>query len=86
MAERRFTCINYGLYKHYKGSVYRVIGIAAHTENPQRLVIYHKANETNNKILWARPEGMFLDDVLVNGALVPRFKKLESCQKKKTKK
>lgn len=29
------------MYKHYKGGHYRVLGLAQHESNAQRLVIYH---------------------------------------------
>jgi hypothetical protein len=33
-----------GIYRHYKGGFYRVIGIAEHESNGTRLVIYHSYN------------------------------------------
>lgn len=29
-----------GIYKHYKGGYYQVLGIAEHTETKERLVVY----------------------------------------------
>lgn len=29
-----------GLYRHYKGGIYQVIGIGEHTETKQRVVVY----------------------------------------------
>lgn len=61
-----------GLYRHYKGKVYRVIGVAKHSETLEELVVYH-----DKKSWWVRPKRMFLEKVIVNGKKVPRFKFLE---------
>ena len=42
-------------YKHYKGNVYTVTGVAMHTETGEVLVIYKGANGK----VWARPHSMF---------------------------
>lgn len=47
-----------GLYRHYKGGIYKVICIATHTENNDELVIYK--GKTKGRI-WARPKPMFMD-------------------------
>lgn len=46
-------------YRHFKGHIIEVIGIAKHSETLENLVIYNHL-ETNE--LWARPESMFLED------------------------
>ena len=61
-----------GVYKHYKGHVYQVIGVAKHSETLEELVVYG-----NGKDLWVRPKKMFLEKVTVGGKKVPRFKFLE---------
>lgn len=48
-------------YRHFKGSVYIVDGIAVHSETAEPLVIYHKEHERNR--MWARPLSMFLSPV-----------------------
>ena len=48
-------------YRHFKGSVYIVDGIAVHSETAEPLVIYHKEHERNR--MWARPLSMFLSRV-----------------------
>lgn len=48
------------LYKHFKGSYYRVIGVGTHTETGERLVIYHKEGDSK---LWVRPLDMFSSKV-----------------------
>lgn len=61
-----------GLYEHYKGNLYEVIGVATHSEDESALVVY-RANY-GEQGLWVRPLSMFVEDVIVNGEPVPRFK------------
>jgi len=60
-----------GIYKHYKGKEYEVIGLAKHSETLEDLVVY-KALYDDGQI-WVRPLKMFLEEVEVNGKKVPRF-------------
>lgn len=61
-----------GKYQHYKGSEYQVLGIGKHSETLEEFVVY-KAMYGENEI-WIRPVKMFLEEVEINGAKVPRFK------------
>ena len=54
-----------GLYIHFKGKKYRVIGVATHSETEEDLVIYHPENQPG--ILWARPLSMW-DDLVYDPA------------------
>lgn len=63
-----------GLYKHYKGSVYEVVGVAKHSETLNDLIIYRLVG---SEVLWARPINMWNEGIMSNGILVPRFQKLE---------
>ena len=49
------------LYRHFKGSLYKVIGMSKHTETGETLVLYHRIDDSNN--IWARPIDMFLSEV-----------------------
>ena len=60
-----------GLYRHYKGQRYRVLGVARHSETEEALVIYQALYGEFG--LWARPLSMFTEAVNVDGELVPRF-------------
>jgi hypothetical protein len=60
-----------GLYRHYKGGYYQVIGVARHSETDEQLVVYRCLYD--NYSLWVRPLAMFLETVLVDGRTVPRF-------------
>ncbi len=63
-----------GIYEHYKGKKYRVIGIAKHSETLEDLVIYEALYDNETSKLWARPISMFEEEVEINGKKVPRFK------------
>ena len=68
-----------GLYRHYKNKDYQVLGTAFHSENEEEFVIYKALYECENypkETLWIRPKKMFLENVLVDGILIPRFKKV----------
>lgn len=60
-----------GLYRHYKGQQYRVLGVARHSETEEELVIYQALYGEYG--LWARPLSMFRESVQVDGEQLPRF-------------
>ena len=66
--------VKQGVYEHYKGKRYEVIGLARHSETHEQLVIYKALYESENNTLWARPKSMFLENVKVDGKEIPRFK------------
>jgi len=66
-----------GDYEHYKGKRYKVIGVAKHSETLEDLVIYralYESKEFGDNAMWVRPMSMFLDNVVINGQQIPRFK------------
>lgn len=66
-----------GIYEHYKGGIYQVLYEAINSENQEHLVIYKSLNDD---ILWARPKHMFLENIMLDGKEVERFKKIENPQ------
>ena len=60
-----------GLYRHYKGHEYRVLGLARHSETQETLVLYQALYGEYG--LWVRPLSMFVETVEVEGELLPRF-------------
>lgn len=67
-----------GLYRHYKGKQYEVIGLARHSETLEELVVYKALYKTKfgKQSLWVRPKKMFLEKLCVEGKIIPRFKKI----------
>jgi hypothetical protein len=60
-----------GVYRHYKGQPYRVLGTARHSETMEPLVVYQALY--GERGLWVRPAAMFSEIIEVNGAPVARF-------------
>lgn len=63
-----------GLYKHYKGGEYRVVGMVRHSETEEWLVHYQCMYGDFG--FWVRPLPMFVDDVTVDGRQVKRFSRI----------
>lgn len=61
-----------GIYEHFKGNKYEVIGIGRHSETEEEFVVYRALYE--EYCLWVRPKAMFEEEVLKNGTKVKRFK------------
>ncbi|MBL7934870.1 MAG: DUF1653 domain-containing protein [Bacteroidia bacterium] len=67
-----------GLYKHYKGNIYEVIGVARHSETLEYLVVYKATYQQEGDNLWVRPLVMFEEIVIVDGVERKRFEKINS--------
>jgi hypothetical protein len=63
-----------GLYRHYKGNEYRVLGLARHSETLEPLVVYQALY--GERGLWVRPAAMFTETITHAGAIVPRFARI----------
>lgn len=61
-----------GIYQHYKGKLYQVIGLARHSETLEELVVYQALYD--NFGLWTRPAKMFNESIVIDGKNIPRFK------------
>ena len=70
------TTIPPGRYRHYKGQDYEVLGSARHSETEEEFVVYRALY--GERGLWVRPKAMFIEEVVVNGLRVPRFRFIES--------
>ena len=62
-----------GLYRHYKGQLYAVVGTVRHSESLEPMTLYRALY--GDQGLWVRPAAMFNDNVLVDGVTQPRFTK-----------
>lgn len=63
--------------QHYKGKKMRVLAFARHSEDGTLYVVYQKlynCETLGDHAIVIRPLKMFMEQVLVNGDLVPRFK------------
>ena len=65
-----------GVYRHYTGNLYDVIGVATHSETGERLVVYRP--QYGERALWVRPLEMFTEAVVVDGVGRPRFERLSA--------
>ena len=60
-----------GLYRHYKGLLYEVVGTARHSESLEPMTLYRALYGEQG--LWVRPTAMFNEDVEIDGVRQPRF-------------
>lgn len=77
--------IRRGVYQHYKGKNYEVLGIARHSETVKAFVVYKALYKTDygRNSLWIRPLEMFTEHVLIGGQRVPRFRYMGRADKHK---
>jgi hypothetical protein len=52
-----------GLYRHYKGGLYEVVGTARHSETLEPMTVYRALYGAHG--LWVRPAAMFQEVVTV---------------------
>jgi hypothetical protein len=64
-----------GKYRHFKGGMYEVIGVAKHSETLEETVVYRALYGDGE--LWVRPLSMWNETVVYNGQTVPRFTYIE---------
>ncbi|MDO8440847.1 MAG: DUF1653 domain-containing protein [Polaromonas sp.] len=62
-----------GLYRHYKGLLYEVVGTARHSESLEPMTLYRALYGEQG--LWVRPSAMFNEEVVIDGILQPRFQR-----------
>lgn len=70
--------IKAGVYQHFKGAFYLVLGLARHSETEERLVVYVPLAPKEGPRITVRPAEMFFEDVTRNGETRPRFKYIGS--------
>jgi hypothetical protein len=63
-----------GRYRHYKGMEYDVLGTVRHSETLEPLTLYRALYGEHG--LWVRPAAMFNEEVVIDGVLQPRFRKI----------
>ena len=65
-----------GLYQHYKGNRYKVLGIAKHSETLEEMVVYRALY--GEGALWVRSLSMWNETVEREGKKYQRFTYLET--------
>ena len=60
-----------GIYKHFKGNRYRVLGVAKHSETLEEFVVYQALYGDGG--LWVRPKDMFFEEIERDGVRMKRF-------------
>ena len=63
-----------GLWKHFKGNLYRVMYVALHIETGEEMVVYQALY--GQRGMWVRPASMWLEHVERDGYSGPRFVRL----------
>ena len=66
--------INKGIYKHFRGNLYRVLDIARHSETEEEHVVYRAMKDDS---LWIRPLSMLEEVIEREGKTVKRFEFVE---------
>ncbi len=62
-----------GVYRHYKGHLVYLLGVARHSETEEKLVAYIPLAAKKGPRITVRPYDMFFEHVSVDGKQVPRF-------------
>ncbi|MBQ4578665.1 MAG: DUF1653 domain-containing protein [Clostridia bacterium] len=65
------TEIKPGIWQHFKGNRYRVVGVASHSETLEPMVVYRALYGEGG--LWVRPLSMWTEQVERDGYCGPRF-------------
>ena len=67
--------IQTGLYRHFKGNLYEVIGTALHSETREPMVVYQALYGDHG--IWVRPASMWNEEVTRDGVTARRFTYVE---------
>ena len=59
---------------HFKGGLYKMLGIAQHSETLEEMVVYQALYGKHE--IWVRPKTMFFDKIVRNGIKIDRFKEI----------
>ena len=65
-----------GIYQHYKGDLYKAHFVGRLSEDrDQEYVVYQSVKKG---FVWLRPLAMFLENVEVDGVVMPRFRRMNT--------
>lgn len=60
-----------GIYRHFKGNLYRLLCVARHSETLEPMAVYQALY--GERGVWVRPLSMWSETVVHEGACVSRF-------------
>ena len=64
-----------GLYRHFKGNLYKLLYVAKHSETLEPMVVYQALYGDHG--IWVRPAAMWNERVERDGYCGPRFSPVE---------
>lgn len=68
--------IKIGVYKHYKGGFYKIIGVARNENTEEEMIVYRSISrglENGEGPLWVRPLSQAFEEMEYRGKMLPRF-------------
>ena len=63
-----------GLYRHFKGNLYQLLGTARHSETLEEMAVYRALYGDHG--LWVRPAAMWSGTVTRDGVTRARFERI----------
>lgn len=63
-----------GIYRHFKGNYYEVVGIAIDVDSKEEFILYRQMYDVFG--YWIRPKNMFLGERMTENGPVVRFAKV----------
>lgn len=69
--DNQFPEICPGIYQHFKGRQYQVLGVAIHSETREPMVVYRALY--GERGVWVRPASMWTEHIERDGYSGPRF-------------
>lgn len=73
--EEALAAITPGVYRHFKGNLYRVLHIAKDSETTEPVVVYQALY--GEGAIWVRPAAMWNETVERDGVRYIRFERVE---------
>ena len=64
-----------GLYRHFKGNLYKLLYVAKHSETLEEMVVYQALYGEQG--IWVRPASMWNEHIERDGYSGPRFSPVE---------
>lgn len=64
-----------GIYRHFKGNMYKVLYTAKHSETMEDMVVYQALY--GDMGIWVRPRAMFCEEIVRDGKTIVRFEYVE---------